>query len=117
MGNFTYSDGYAGSPRAEVLDLSGKEREKEVIEVDDTGEENMSAMSQMAKGELIELLRKAGINSANRLGSPPSKQDSESSSNDSGSRSARSSNINGSSSSSNSSAELRASTKKAADEG
>ena len=109
--------GYSGSPGAAVLDLSGKEREKEEIVIDDTGEDNMSAMSQLSKGELIELLKSAGINSTHKKGSRPTTQDSKSSSTDSGSRSSRSSESSGSSSSSNSSAELRASTKKAADEG
>ena len=100
-----------------MLDLSGKEREKEEIVIYDTGEDNMSAMSQISKGELIELLKSAGINSTHKKGSRPTTQDSKSSSTDSGSRSSHSSESSGSSSSSNSSAELRASTKKAADEG
>ena len=109
--------GYVGSLGAAVLNLSGKDKEKEVIEVDGTGDGNMSVMSQLSTGELIELLRKAGINLKHKPGSRPTEQYSKSSLTDSGSRNSCSSVSSGSCSSSNSSAGLCASTNRAAYEG
>ena len=74
--------GYAGSPGAATLDLGNKLKNAGAINIEATEEDEMSVLSSLSKGELLERLRRATLSPKNK-GSRPN-NDNKSLSDDSG---------------------------------
>ena len=100
---------YGGTPGAEKLNLGGKSRTDDVIDVNSDDDDNMSRVSAMSRDELIALVKQQAKISSGKRGSAPRNVDtksySDSSAAEEGSRSSDGSSSSDSSSS-NSSVEI-----------